>query len=60
MSGLFYCGWYQVKWYDNADNIVKDEKMYLTSPLYRREVLNMQTAYLRGENVVRMVATPIE
>lgn len=60
MDEFFCCGWYQVKWYDNSDNIVKNEKMYLTSPLYRREILNMQTAYLRGENVVRMVVTPIE
>lgn len=57
---MFGCGWYEVKWYNAKGEEVKREEKYLTDPLYRREVMAMQTAYLKGEDVARMVATPIE
>lgn len=49
---LFGCGYYRVVWKNKVGDIVKDEVKYLTAPLWNREVINMQTAFLRGEDVV--------
>lgn len=57
---MFGCGWYEVKWYNAKGEEVKGEEKYLTDPLYRREVMAMQTVYLKGEDVVKMIVTPIE
>ena len=57
---MFECGWYEVKWYNEKGEQVKNEKQYLTCPLYRREIMKMQTAFLRGEDVARLVVSPIE
>ena len=60
MEERFVCGYYSVRWYSESNEIVKDTIMYLTMVLYRREIMNMQTAFLQGQNVVRMVVMPIE
>lgn len=57
---MFGCGWYNVKWFNKAGEVVKNEDMYLTAPLYRREVMKMQTAFLQGMDVEKLYATPIE
>lgn len=57
---MFYCGMYLIEWKNANDEIVKSEKKYLTYPLYRQEMLNMQIASLRGSDVKKMVVTPIE
>ncbi len=57
---MFGCGWYEVKWYNAKGEQVKAEAKYLTAPLYRREVMAMQTAFLQGKDVERLVITPIE
>ena len=57
---MFGRGWYNVKWFNKAGDIVKNEDMFLTTLLYRREEMKMQTAFLQGKDVARMTATPIE
>lgn len=57
---MFGIGWYNVKWFDKNDNVVKSEDKFLTAPLYNRAVMEMQTAYLQGVNVAKLIATPIE
>lgn len=57
---MFWIGWYNVKWLDKNDKVVKSEEKFLTVPLYNRAVMEMQTAYLQGVNVAKLIATPIE
>ena len=57
---MFGRGWYNVKWFNKVGDIVKNEDMFLTALLYRREEMKMQTAFLQGKDVVRMTATTIE
>jgi hypothetical protein len=58
---MFSCGWYKIKWYNaKGEQVKEEEEKYLTAQLYRREVMTMQTAFLQGKDVEKMVVTPIE
>ena len=57
---MFACGWYEVKWYNAKEEVVKSQEQYLESNDYNREVMKMQNAYLRGEDVKKLTITPIK
>lgn len=53
------CGMYKVQWIGNNDEVTKEYEEYLTIPRYRRLYLEMQTAYLKGDNVKCLKVIPI-
>jgi hypothetical protein len=55
---LFACGNYIIEWLNDKEEVVKREKKYLTIQLYHREIMNMQTAFLRGMDVVKLKIKP--
>lgn len=57
---MFANGMYELKWYNAKGEEIRKEKMSLSAKDYRREVMKMQTAFLQGVDVDRMVVTPIE
>ena len=57
---LFACGYYIVEWFNSNNEVVKSERKYLTSQLYRREYMDMQTAYLRGQDLAGLRIKPCE
>jgi hypothetical protein len=56
---LFACGWYRIDWINLSDEVALSEEAYLTDRLYRSKVIEMQTAFLRGQNVKGLRVTPI-
>jgi hypothetical protein len=60
MAGLnTFCGRYRIEWLNKAGEVVKAYEKALTLPLYNKEVMEMQTAYLRGMDVVELKAIPL-
>ena len=57
---MFGCGWYNVKWFNKAGEMVDNKDMYLTAPIYYKEVAKMQTDFMLGKDVYQLVATPIK
>lgn len=57
---MFVSGMYELKWYNTKGEEIRKEEKYLNASDYRKEVMAMQTAYLQGVDVDRMVVTPIE
>lgn len=57
---MFATGWYNVKWFNSKEEVIANEEMFLTAPLYNQEIMKMQNAFLNGQDVQKLVATPIE
>lgn len=57
---LFACGYYRINWFNKNGETVKTYEKYLTYQKYRREIMNMQTAFLQGADVDGLKITPLE
>ena len=57
---FFKCGYYIVEWFNKQKQVIKSERKYLTDPLYRKEVIYMQTAFLQGQDVAGLNIKPCE
>lgn len=56
---MFSCGMYRVEWYNKQGEVVKSEEKYLTYQGYNQEVMNMQTAFLKGVEVESIKIFPL-
>jgi hypothetical protein len=57
---MFARGWYLIRWFNKANEVVKQKERFLTFVGYNEEVFEMQTAFLKGADVERILVTPIE
>ena len=57
---MFGCGMYTVEWFNKAGKVVKSYDKYLTEPLYRKEIMNMQVAFLQGMDVEGLRIKPLQ
>ena len=57
---MFGCGWYKIQWLNENNKVTKEKEEYLTAQTYHQEVMEMQTAFLHGFDVVKMNVKPIE
>lgn len=57
---MFGCGMYKVEWFNKAGKVVKSYDKYLTEPLYRKEIMNMQVAFLQGMDVEGLRIKPLQ
>ena len=57
---MFGCGWYKIQWLNKNNEVTKEKEEYLTAQKYHQEVMEMQTAFLQGFDVVKMNVKFIE
>ena len=57
---MFGCGMYKVEWFNKAGEIVKSYDKYLTELLYRKEIMNIQIAFLQGMDVEGLRIKPLQ
>ena len=57
---MFGCGMNKVEWFNKAGEVVKSYDKYLTEPLYRKEIMNMQVAFLQGMDVEGLRIKPLQ
>lgn len=57
---MFGCDMHKVEWFNKAGEVVKSYDKYLTEPLYRKEIMNMQIAFLQGMNVEGLRIKPLQ